>query len=129
MLQLIVMWLLGLWLGNHFFPAIDGLAFGGLALGYTISTFLELILLLWLLRRKMGGVGGRRVLSGVWRMVLASLFMAAITWSALQQFDSISALWQLLVAGFAGTLAYLLASLLLGVTELRQLWSNVQRRL
>ena len=123
------MWLLGLWLGNHIFPAIDGLAFGGLALGYTISTFLELILLLWLLRRKMGGVGGRRVLSGVWRMVLASLFMAAITWLALQQFDSISALWQLMVAGIAGTLAYLLASLLLGVTELRQLWSNVQRRL
>jgi putative peptidoglycan lipid II flippase len=129
MLQLIVMWLLGLWLGNQIFPAIDGLAFGGLALGYTISTFLELILLLWLLRRKMGGVGGRRVLSGVWRMVLASLFMAAITWLALQQFDSISALWQLMVAGIAGTLAYLLASLLLGVTELRQLWSNVQRRL
>lgn len=129
MLQLIAMWFLGLWLGNHLFPAFDGLTFGGLALGYTISTFFELILLLWLLRRKMGGIGGRRVLSGVWRMVLASLITAVITWLSLRQFESISALWQLLIAGFAGTLTYLLASYLLGVTELRQLWSNLRRRL
>jgi putative peptidoglycan lipid II flippase len=128
MLQLIAMWLLGLWLGNRIFPALDGLSFGGLALGYTISTFLELILLLWLLRRKLGGVSGRRVFSGLWRMVLASLIMAVLTWFVLRQFESTPALWQLLVAGIAGTVVYLLASALLGVSELRQLWENVRRR-
>jgi putative peptidoglycan lipid II flippase len=128
MLQLIAMWLIGLWLGNLIFPALDVLAFGGLALGYTISTFLELILLLWLLRRKMGGIGGRRVFSGLWRMILASLFMAAITWLVFQQLESIPVFWQLTVAGIAGTLVYLLASALLGVPELRQIWGNVRRR-
>jgi putative peptidoglycan lipid II flippase len=128
MLQLIAMWFLGLWLGNRIFPALDGLSFGGLALGYTISTFLELILLLWLLRRKLGGVSGRRVFSGLWRMVLASLIMAVLTWFVLRQFESTPALWQLLVAGIAGTVVYLLASALLGVSELRQLWENVRRR-
>lgn len=128
MLQLIAMWLLGLWLGNRIFPTLDVLAFGGLALSYTISTFLELILLLWLLRRKMGGIGGRRVLSGLWRMVLASSFMAAITWLAFQQLEAIPAFWQLTVAGIAGTLVYLLASALLGVPELSQIWDNVRRR-
>jgi putative peptidoglycan lipid II flippase len=127
-LQLIGMWLLGLWLGRNIFPAFGWLSLGGLALGFTISSFFELVLLLWLLRKKMGGINGRQVFSGVWRMVLACLVMGVVTWLVLQQLSSASVLWQLLAAALAGGITYLLASMVLGVTELRQLWGSVRRR-
>ena len=101
---------------------------GGLALGFTISSFFELVLLLWLLRKKMGGINGRRLFSGVWRMVLACLVMGVVTWLVLQQISSASVLWQLLAAAFVGGITYLLASMVLGVTELQQLWGSVRRR-
>ena len=129
MVQLITMWLLGIWLGNNVFPTFDWIGLGGLALSYSISSFLELILLLWLLRRKMGGIDGRRMLSGVWRMVLASLVTSIVAWLVLQQFSSKSALWQLIAAGLAGSATYLLASWALGVTELRQLWTKLRQRI
>ncbi len=119
MLQLIAMWLIGAWLAKDIFPSLEWLSFGGLALGYTISTMFELVLLLWLLRRKMGGIDGRRILNGVWRMIVASLFMAVISWLTLQQLTEIPVFWQLLVVGLVASLSYLLASLALGVTELR----------
>jgi putative peptidoglycan lipid II flippase len=129
MLQLIAMWLLGLWLGNGLFPALGWLALGGLALGYTISTLLELILLLWLLRRKMGGMDGRRILDGLWRMGLASLMMAAVTWTIMRQLSGAPEIWQLLVAGLAGAVTYVAASLLLKVSELQQLVASLRQRL
>jgi putative peptidoglycan lipid II flippase len=127
-LQLIGMWLLGLWLGRNLFPAFGWISLGGLALGFTISSFFELVLLLWLLRKKMGGINGRRLFSGVWRMVLACLVMGVVTWLVLQQLSSASVLWQLLTAALAGGITYLLASMVLGVTELQQLWGSIRRR-
>jgi len=126
--QLIGMWLLGLWLGKNIFPALGWLSLGGLALGFTISSFFELVLLLWLLRKKMGGLNGRRVFSGVWRMALASLVMGIVTWLILQQLSSTAALWQLLAATLAAGITYLLASIVLGVSELQQLWGSFRRR-
>lgn len=129
MLQLGAMWILGLWLGNIVFPELGWLSLGGLALGYTVSTVLELSLLLGLLRRKMGGIGGRRILDGVWRMAVASLLMTIVTLLILDQLAPFSNLVQLLLAGAAGALVYLLACLILGVSELRQLWAVTRRRL
>jgi putative peptidoglycan lipid II flippase len=129
MLQLITMWLIGAWLAKWVFPSLEWLSFGGLAMGYTISTMFELVLLLWLLRRKMGGLNGRRILSGVWRMMVATLFMTVVSWLTLRQLTEIPAFWQLLVVGFVGGLGYLLASLALGVTELAQLTASLRQRL
>jgi putative peptidoglycan lipid II flippase len=128
MLQLISMWLLGLWLSKVFFPALDWLEFGALALGYTISTLLELVLLLWLLRRKMGGLEGRRLLDGVWRMGLATLIMAVVTQLALGQLSDAAAFWQLLVAGLIGGMTYLVLSYLLRVNELQQIVTSLRQR-
>ena len=128
MLQLISMWMLGLWLGNGLFPALGWLELGGLALGYTISTLLELVLLLWLLRRKMGGIDGRRLLDGLWRMGLASLIMAAATWITMRQLSEAAEIWQLLVTGLAGAVTYLGTSLLLKVTELQQIVTSLRQR-
>ncbi|MGD8857447.1 MAG: murein biosynthesis integral membrane protein MurJ [Chloroflexota bacterium] len=129
MLQLGSMWLLGYWLANVLFPALGWLALGALALGYTISTLLELVLLLWLLRRKMNGLEGWRLLDGLWRMGLATSIMAGITWLVFGQLAQAAALWQLLVAGLVGGLTYLGASALLRITELQQLLATLRRRL
>jgi putative peptidoglycan lipid II flippase len=129
MLQLGSMWLLGYWLANFIFPTLGWLPLGALALGYTISTLLEVVLLLWLLRRKMGGLDGRRLLDGVWRMGLATSIMAAITWFAFSQLSETAAIWQLLVAGLMGGGTYLGASILLRITELEQVATSLRQRL
>jgi len=120
-LQLIAMWLISLWLSRSVFPAYGWLELGALALGYSISTFLELGLLLWLLSRKMGGVDGRRLFNGLWRMLLAAIIMIGITWITMEQIAGLHVLWQLLIAGMVGAATYIVASLILGVQEIRQL--------
>ncbi len=129
MMQLVAMWLIGLWLSRSIFPEFGWLELGGLALGYGISTLLELALLFILLRRKMGGIDGRHFVDGIWRMALASLVMAFVTWIVLQQLSVAGALWQLVLGIIVGAASYLLAVLILQVSEFRQLLSGIQRRL
>jgi len=129
MLQLGAMWLMGWWLGNVLFPLLGWIEMGGLALGYAISTLLELVLLLWLLRKKLGGINGRRVFDGVWRMLLASIIMAVVTWLVLQSLVASPKLIQLVLAGAAGASVYLIASAVFGVTELRVLWQKLSSRI
>jgi putative peptidoglycan lipid II flippase len=126
-LQLLAMWVLGLWLSRQLFPDFGRLALGGLALGYSISAVIEVLLLLWLLRRKMKGINGRYLWQGVLRMALASVLMATTTWLTLRWLNSAAPLWQLLLAGAAGALTYLLASFALGITELQQLVRYARR--
>jgi putative peptidoglycan lipid II flippase len=115
------MWLFGSWLGNVLFAQIlDRQPAGGLALGYSVSTFLELGLLLWLLRRKLGGLDGRHLLDGLWRMGLATVLMTAATYLIYQQFDTLAALWLLLLGSMAGGIVYLVACYLLKVGEIEQ---------
>jgi putative peptidoglycan lipid II flippase len=128
-LQLAVMWLLGLWFGDHIFPRLNWLPLGGLALGYSVSTFLELALLLWLLSKKLGGVGDHTMLDGVWRMIGASLGLVAASALTLQAFSEIGPMAQLIIGGLAGATVYLCIALLLGVAELRQMVEMVRRRI
>jgi len=128
-LQLIAMWLIGLWLSRSVFPSFDWLELGALALGYSISTFLELGLLLWLLRRKMGGIDGRRLFAGLWRMLLATVVMIAITWVTMEQIGNLNVFWQLLIGGLVGVVSYLIASIVFGVKEIRQLANYGRERL
>jgi putative peptidoglycan lipid II flippase len=118
--QLAMMIGLGLWLGYLVFPGFGWLALGGLALAYSISTYLETAVLLWLLRRKMAGIGGHQLLDGLWRMGLAGGLMLVVCWLAGLQLDSTGVLLQISVASLIGGLAYLVASWLLGVVEVRQ---------
>jgi putative peptidoglycan lipid II flippase len=120
-LQLVTMWLIGIWLSRYIFPAFDWLKLGALALGYSISTFLELGLLLWLLRRKMGGIDARRLFDGLWRMIMATVLMTVITWLILSLVDGLGVFGQLVVGGTVGAVSYIVASLAFGVKEIRQL--------
>jgi len=76
-------------IGLSFF-LVGSLNFGGLALANSLATTLEMLLLLWLLRRRLGGVEGGQVLGTLAR----SLVGAAVMWATLR-------LWRCWVYGMA----------------------------
>ena len=57
------------------------LGFPGLALGTALSSIVNAATLLWLLRRRMGSIDGRRVLLAAGKTTLAALAMAAAAWA------------------------------------------------
>jgi putative peptidoglycan lipid II flippase len=128
-LQLVAMWLIGSWLAENIFPELGFRQFGGLALGYSISTLLEVGLLFVLANRKLNGLDNRRLLDGLWRMALATIFMGIVCWFVLDRLADLGSLWQLVVVGIVALLSYLLASIALHINELNQLISQIQRRL
>ena len=52
----------------------------GLGVGTALASLVNAGLLLWLLRRRLGGIDGRRITSAVLRMTLASSAMALAAW-------------------------------------------------
>jgi len=124
-LQILVMWGLSIWFRDAVFPALGWLPLGGLALGFSLSNILEVGVLLWLLRRRLGGLDGGALLSATGRMGLAALAMGGVILAVLVLLPA-AAVWpRALLATAAGGLAYLGGCWLLRVEEwqwaLRQL--------
>lgn len=119
--QLLVMAVLSVWLSLWLFPASNKLPLGGLALGHTLSNFFEVGVLLWLLRGKMGGINGRAIFDGLWRMLAAALLMAAVMELLLGWLNDYSVWHQAIIGGAAGGLVYLLACIGLKVEEIQRL--------
>ncbi len=127
--QIVAMWVLSLWLRNTVFPTLGWEPLGGLALGFSLSNILEVIVLLILLRRKMGGLNGAFLLSGIWRMAIAAGVMALTVWLVMQGLGN-SGAWVVALAGTAaGGLAYLAASAVLRVEEWQQISGLVLARI
>jgi len=126
--QIAIMAGLSLWLSQTVFPARGLLPLGGLALGFSLSNYFEVALLLWLLRRKMGRLEGRALVAGGWRLAIAAGLMTAVTFFTLTLIPA-SPWWHLLVGSAVGGLVYLLACAVLGVKELDQFVQYGRRRL
>lgn len=126
--QIGVMAILSFWLSQNVFPARGLLPLGGLALGYSLSNYFEVALLLWLLRRKMGRLAGRALLEGGGKMLLAAGSMTAVLLLTLAQLPA-SPWWQIIIGSAVGGAAYLLACALLRVQELGQILAYGRRRL
>ena len=94
---------------------------GGLALANSLATALEMVGLLVLMRRTLGGLEGPRLWRGLVQSALASLVMSLGLWAWL----SLSANWPdwLVVAGgvFLGAGGYALVILAAGVGEAKEL--------
>jgi putative peptidoglycan lipid II flippase len=110
------------------------LAHGGLALATSLAAMLNIGLLTLQLRKKIGRMDGRRILSSLFRIIPASLAMAAIGW-----WVSRDPVWD--VRGntlykselLAGTMAvsvlfYVLAMWIVRSEELNFLWGMVKRK-
>ncbi len=63
---------------------IGPLSYGGLALANTVATTLEVLLLLWLLRRRLRGLDGQRLLASGARIGAATLAMSTALWAWLR---------------------------------------------
>lgn len=127
--QILAMWGLSLWFRDGLFPALGWMPLGGLALGFSLSNLIEVALLLWLVRGKLGGLNGRALLAGLWRMGLASLAMAAGI-AAVLMWVPATAVWSRAIVGTAaGGVIYLLICRLLGVEEWQRIAGTLRRRL
>ena len=56
------------------------MGFQGLALGTAISAIFNAGVLLWILRRRLGGLDGRRIASSLMRIIVASAIMGIAAW-------------------------------------------------
>ena len=127
-LQVVLMAILGLWLGTILFPESGKLPLAGLVLGLSISNYIEVALLLWLLKRKLGRLNGRSLFNSSWRLLGATAAMAAVMWLLLSNLPSDSSWLQLVVGGLAGGLTYLLFCLFLRVPEMQSFVNYGRRR-
>jgi putative peptidoglycan lipid II flippase len=99
------------------------LGYAGLALANSLAVSAEVLVLLFILRRRLGGVEGRETLQALARVALASLMMGgAVTGVlALQSQAGVGAFGRVAAGGLAGVLSYVIAGLLLGVQPLHRL--------
>jgi len=110
------------------FQAAGWPAHGGLALSNSLATAVEMAALLYLVRRRLGGVEGRELLGSVMRTALAAAVMAAAI-AALARLLAGHSAW--LIGGLGvvtGLAVYGGVSLLVGASEPRALWALIRPR-
>jgi putative peptidoglycan lipid II flippase len=100
---------------------IRPLAHGGLALANALATTIEMGVLLWMLRKKLGGWEERRVAASLGRALLDAALMAGLVFGLMALFPPMSLPWQAMVYGSLAVAAYLLIAWLLRSPELAAL--------
>jgi putative peptidoglycan lipid II flippase len=112
---------------------VQPLSFGGLALANSAATTAEMVVLLWLLRKRLGGIGGRSLGGTVLRSAAATLLMALVLeawmqWGAVL-FPPGLVDWGLAGGGIIlGIIAYSFGSWLLRSEELALVFAMIRRR-
>ncbi len=111
------------------FARIGWMPHGGLALANSLATALEMVGLLILMRRRLGGIEGRNILRGLGQVVLAAMGMGiALVWW--EQAQITSATWMVTLGGIAiGGLVYFMGVWILKVPEMRDVLGFVQRKI
>ncbi|MFZ0531808.1 MAG: murein biosynthesis integral membrane protein MurJ [Anaerolineales bacterium] len=114
---------------SSWFARIGWMPHGGLALANSLATGLEAASLLILMRRRLGGLEGQRILKGTSQAFLVTVVMALVLWGWLGLTNERQA-W--LVGGggvVLGSAVYGLGVLLLKVPEVRSVLDVVRQRL
>lgn len=102
---------------------MGALGHSGLALANSLAISAEVLVLLFILRRRLGSVEGRQTLQTLGRVLLATLLMGMVISGALAlgRHQGLGAVWLVTVGGLAGGLSYIACGLLLGIRQLRHL--------
>jgi putative peptidoglycan lipid II flippase len=102
---------------------------GGLALSTSTASWINAGILFWLLRRRLGLLGGRRILVTLAKSLLACTGMALFCRTIIQTpFGGVPLLFQLAVAIGGGSLIYMGAARLLRMEEWAPFWAQISRR-
>ncbi|PKO12372.1 MAG: murein biosynthesis integral membrane protein MurJ [Chloroflexi bacterium HGW-Chloroflexi-10] len=119
--------LLSIVLGNAF-VRIGWMPHGGLALANSIATGLESIVLLFLMRKRLKGLDGSRIVAAVWRALLAATCMGLGIWYFLQFASAWLPVFQVIVGIVAGGSIYGILLMALRVYEVQYLWKLIHKR-
>lgn len=104
------------------------LAQGGLALANSVATILEMLTLLFLLRRRLGGIDGSRILTSLTKIITASAGMGVAIYVLIQLMPHVS-VWMVTSAGLVvGLVAFFGATLLLKSEEIWLAWRLARTR-
>jgi putative peptidoglycan lipid II flippase len=101
-------------------------AFAGLAFANASTTVIEALVLLWLMRRRIGSINDLYVLFGAAKASIAALIMGIVLW--LLYFLPIQGLWLALLGAIVGGLVYFGASIMLGLEEAKAIPQLLLRR-
>jgi putative peptidoglycan lipid II flippase len=110
------------------FEAAGWMALGGLALSNSVATIVEMVVLLIIIHRRLGGLEDRRMASSLARFGLASAAMGAVV-GALAWLLQDSSAW--LVGGITivvGAVEYVAATVGLGAPEPWAIWNTFAAR-
>ncbi len=113
---------------SAWFRSMGQFGLGGLALANSLATGIESIILILILRKRLGGLAGRSIMDGAWKAIIGTAFMGAVVLALTAIFAGRS-LVTLLSAVLAGILVYGLAMFLFKVPEFRQIIGALKRRL
>ncbi len=72
---------------NLVFFSVLGLGVAGLALGHAVAYVFASVAMILLMRRRLGGIDGRRILASLWRVVAAGLLTAGTAWLVAEGFE------------------------------------------
>lgn len=109
------------------------LAHAGLALASSLTSWLNVLALFFLLRRRVGFVDGRRIMSSGGKMIVASAVMGLAVWGyagAFYRYDAptMERVFHLLAAIALGVALYAGAALAMGLPEAAAVKERVRRR-
>lgn len=110
------------------FSRLGWMPHGGLALANTLATGLEMVGLLWIMKKRLGGLEGKRIWSGVLKAGLSGGLMAIALWGWFSLTEN-SSLWILGAGGILiGLVVYIAALWILRTSELKQVYQVVRSR-
>jgi putative peptidoglycan lipid II flippase len=109
------------------FSRLGWMPHGGLALANSLATMLEMIALLYLMRSRLEGLEGRRVMIGFGQAAIAAFVMALVLLAWMNQMIT-QPVWLVVIGGVAlGAGVYGVLVLVMGVKEARIMLSTVSQ--
>lgn len=111
------------------------IGYRGLPLAYSIAGLLSIVALLWGLNRKVGKLGGRRIIISCLKSLISAAVMGAGVYFAsqfLENWWNISLKWaqisQVIIAVIVGVIIYSLMAYLLKMEEMKEALKIVRRK-
>lgn len=111
------------------FSRLGWMPHGGLALANSLATLLECSALIFLLRRRLGGLEGKRLFSAASQALLVSAVMGLAVWGGLTLTAGLALWLKILVGVILGGGIYSLGLLLLRVPEASQARDFVRKKI